>query len=236
MIMGLPLHPLTVEFGGLPVTLSTGAVKAGIIAVLWLCVALIGGYYDNWYWTGFGPHVYGGKSLWDWMQLLLIPLVLLVVGLLFNHLQSASQERQADQRIEEDRKLAEQRAITEREIAADNQREATLQTYLDNISALLLDEQLRTSQKDAEIRSVARTRTLSALRRLDGERKGTLVQFLHESQLISGTTSIIDLGGADLTGANLFRANLTGAEVTTEQLDSCSSVGGATMPDGSTHN
>ena len=54
-----------------------------------------------------------------------------------------------------------------------------------------------------------------------------------------------ELVGTDLRGANLDRAvlknadlseaNLTGAVVTEEQLDSCQSLKGATMPDGSEH-
>jgi uncharacterized protein YjbI with pentapeptide repeats len=43
------------------------------------------------------------------------------------------------------------------------------------------------------------------------------------------------LAGADLTGANLRDADLTGASVTEEQLATCASLEGATMPDGSIH-
>jgi hypothetical protein len=44
-----------------------------------------------------------------------------------------------------------------------------------------------------------------------------------------------DLTGADLTGADLTEANLTDAKVTKEQLDSCQSLSGATMPNGQKH-
>jgi hypothetical protein len=45
--------------------------KAGITALLsgWL-ITLVGGYNANWHWTG-----YQGNTLWDWLQLLLLPLV-----------------------------------------------------------------------------------------------------------------------------------------------------------------
>src|SRR5213592_265877 len=53
-----------------------------------------------------------GKTLWDWLQLLIIPAVLAGGGLWFNQMQK-NREQQA----------IEQQAKTEREIAEDNQRE-----------------------------------------------------------------------------------------------------------------
>jgi hypothetical protein len=49
---------------------------------------------------------------------------------------------------------------------------------------LILDKGLRRSEKDAEIRTVARARTLAVLRGLDENRKGQVVRFLHEVELI----------------------------------------------------
>jgi hypothetical protein len=45
--------------------------KAGLTALMtgWL-ITLVGGYDGNWRWTG-----YQGNTLWDWLQLLLLPLV-----------------------------------------------------------------------------------------------------------------------------------------------------------------
>jgi len=44
-----------------------------------------------------------------------------------------------------------------------------------------------------------------------------------------------NLEGADLSNAYLGGANLKGANVTDEQLATCKSLEGATMPDGSKH-
>jgi len=68
----------------------------------------------------------------------------------------------------------------EREIVADHRQEDTLRKYLDQLQGLLLEKGLRDSEKDAAVRSVARARTLQALERLDGTRKGMLVRFLYE--------------------------------------------------------
>jgi uncharacterized protein YjbI with pentapeptide repeats len=74
-------------------------------------------------------------------------------------------------------------------------------------------------------------------------RKGVLLQFLHEAGLITKNKTIIDLrrgdlreadlSGVDLSGADLSGANLSGAlliesKVTAEQLATALSLNGAT--------
>jgi hypothetical protein len=94
---------------------------------------------------------------------------------------------------------------------------------------LILEKGLRRSEEYAEIRDVARARTLAALRSLDGNRKGQVARFLHEADLIGALRkgqvieAIIDLRGADLSGA---------AGGTNQQLAQAKSLGGATLPDG----
>lgn len=140
------------------------------------------------------------KTLWDWMELLIIPLVLGFGAFFLNRSERAIEHQ-----------IAEDRAKVEREIATDRQREAALQSYLDRMADLLLKENLRFSE-NKEVRNVARIRTLTVLRALDGERKGMLVLFLQEAGLIR-RDGIIDLTGADLTKADLERAHLNGANL-----------------------
>ena len=154
-----------------------------------------------------------GKTLWDWLQLLIIPAVLAVGGYLLNYTTSRNERQATEQRAQVEREAAEKRAQTERDIASDNQREAALQTYIDKISELLCERNLRESQPEDEVQIIARVRTLTTLPRLDATRKGSVIQFLYESQLISKNKNIIDLGGANLSRANLSRANLNGANL-----------------------
>ncbi len=137
-------------------------------------------------WTGFGD-----KKLWDWLHLLIVPTVLGSALLWFNFSQSNS----------------------EQEIAVERTREDALQAYLDRMSELLLDRKLGESAPQSEVREVARARTLTVLRRLDGERKGILLRFLRESELIVGPGAVVDLGGADLQGAYLHSAQLSLADL-----------------------
>ena len=188
-------------------------IIAGLI--LWVIILRINGY--PWAdWTGFGDYTGPlikedrAKTLWDWMELLVIPAVLAVGALLFNW-----SERKNERKIADDRNKHDQ------EIAADRMRETALQTYFDRMTELLLDKDLRKSEPDDEIRDVARTRTLTTLRMLDPVRKGLLARFLYEADLILKDKPVIDLSradlseahlsGADLSEADLSRANLTGA-------------------------
>jgi hypothetical protein len=117
----------------------------------------------------------------DWLQLLIVPLALVVIGLLFSVQQDARQQRIENQRAEAERKLAEQRAQDE-----------ALQAYLDQMNNLLLEHNLRDSKGHSEVRTLARARTLTVLGRLDSERNSAILQFLREAQLISGTDPVVN--------------------------------------------
>ncbi len=197
------------------------ALLIPFLVALFLTI-IIGGYRLHWYWTGFTGDKETYKTLYDWMQLLFIPIVLAVAGFWFNH-----RERQAAElRADNEREIEQQRAKAEQEIALDKQREAALQAYINEMSELLLHENLRESQTEDEVRKIARVRTLTVLPRLDGQRKRNVILFLYESGLINTDKRIIDLNGADLgevnlsggrlvgvslAGANLSRANLKNA-------------------------
>ena len=104
-----------------------------------------------------------------------------------------------------------QRGI-ELEIEKDRQQEAVLREYMDGVTELLLDNGLRTSEEGAQVRAVARARTLTVVRELDGKRKGLLLRFLTQLDLIRGE-ALVSLGGADLRGADLRDADLSGADL-----------------------
>lgn len=164
------------------------------------------------------------KTLWDWMELLVIPLVLVFGAFILNRSERESERQQA-----------EERAKLEREIANDRQQEAALQAYFDRMSDLLLKEKLRTTKK-AEVRDVARTRTISIMRVLDRRRNNLVIQFLREARVVTDKNSILNgaemegmdlqrlhlnevymqganLEGADLQDAYLYQANLQGARL-----------------------
>src|ERR687889_1963320 len=72
-----------------------------------------------------------GKTVWNWLELLIVPLALAVIGLWFTTQQETRQQQIENQRAEAERELAQQRAQDE-----------SLQAYLDQMSQLILDRQL----------------------------------------------------------------------------------------------
>ena len=164
-------------------------------------------------WTGFGEYTLPNgdfiqrKKLWDWMELLIIPLVLAGGALFLQRSERAVERRIADERIQEDRRIAEERSKLEREIAADRQQEAALQAYIDRMAELLLNGKLTTSKND-EARNVARVRTLTLLRSLDGKRRAIALKFLYEANLMVKESTIVDLRGANLTDVKLLHEDL----------------------------
>jgi hypothetical protein len=185
---------------------------------------------SKWKWMGFS-----GKTLWDWLQLLAVlalPVVLVFVWISFSIQQEASNQQQH---------------LIDLKIADDQQQEATLKAYLDDMTTLLLDKKLggqaaadKTASAEAAV--IARAKTLTALSRLtDPQRKARVVQFLYEAHLIgyydathsSLHNTTVDLSGVNLSGVNLSGVNLSGVNLSGADLSGASLSGadlyGATL-------
>jgi hypothetical protein len=199
----------TISLSQKPGTLKMAvAVPLTLPAVIWLST-----HGQTLEWTGLAKAVITSlqtKTFWDWLDLLLLPLVL-ASGLL---LLITSRQQIERQRSEED-------ALVEREIASDQQKEEAIQAYFDRIADLLLKDKL-SKYSPEEVKTVARIRTLTVLRGLDPKRKGRILMFLKDSGLID-REAVIDLCGADLSGisaafaslgrVNIGDANLSGADL-----------------------
>src|SRR6266487_3565845 len=165
---------------------------------------------------------FAGKSPWDLIQLLLIPLVLAGVGFWFSAQQNQTSLQVNERQHQADLQIAATRYANDQQLAADQQRETTLKTYLDDMSNLLLNNKLLESKPGDAVRQVARERTLTTLRRLEANRNRIVVQFLQDTHLIGGKNAVINLGDADLSRA----------KVTQAQLNEAKSLKGTIMPDG----
>jgi hypothetical protein len=161
-----------------------------------------------------------GKTAWDWLALLIVPLFIVVatvvVTTVLNYFENQRENQRADALRKADTERADtlleaenRRALAQQQIEDDRARGAVLQSYIQDMTKLLLEEQLATSGLNEPIRAIARSSTLTAIRQLDADRKGVLLQFLHESNLIRETNPIISLNGANLSNANLTGADLS---------------------------
>jgi Pentapeptide repeats (8 copies) len=141
-----------------------------------------------------------GMTVRNWLELLVVPLVLLGIGLLFQIQQNEVEERhlEAQQHIEE------QRAQDE-----------ALQTYLEQIGQMLLDKDrpLRQSKEGDEVQLLARARTVTILRRLDSARNRDILQFLREARLVPSNKYEIQEHIVRLDNSNLSKADLKGANL-----------------------
>ena len=159
-----------------------------------------------WLWTGWR-----GKKLWDWQALLFIPVSIALIASLFTQWQNNRQQELENLRAER----------------------AMVETYLEHIGTLLLEEDLRTANENSDVRLLARARTLIVLDGLSEDRKVRLLNFLSETKLIQsgsqGEPPVISLRFADLSGTRLVsrkilshtdldRADLIGANLDNAEL------------------
>ena len=192
----------------LPAILSKSMVRrvllvaAGLSLAAGLAVALVGGYAWHWSWVGVAPAPASGaqpsKTLWDWLSLLIVPLVLAGAGYWFSRRQSEQQERRA----------------------AEERRDTVLRDALDRLGEAYLRDPVPVENVRAHL--------LATLRQLDGERRSILMGFLndanrdtkrHEYDLSGARLENTELVGFDLARFTLVNAHLTGASLAGTHLE-----------------
>jgi hypothetical protein len=143
-----------------------------------------------------------GKTLWDFLGLLIVPVVIALAGWYLSEVSTRNQQQIEDQRSQ-----------AQQETENDRVRQSVLQSYIQHMTELLLDKGLATSKPEQPIRQISRSSTLATIRQLDADRKAILLQFLYESNLIKEIDPIINLRGADLRDANLLEIDLRDANL-----------------------
>ena len=111
----------------------------------------------------------------------------------------------------------------------DQQRQATLSGYLDDMSVLVLQDKLPESKPGDPVRAIASARTITSVRDLDGPRKGTLIRYLWEAGLLVRPKPIVNIVGADLTGAVFSNADLDGIVLSQLKLNNAQFARYATL-------
>lgn len=148
------------------------------------------------------------KTFWDWMELLIIPFVLILVTWWLNKTQKK----------------------IERELAEERQQQTVLEMYLDRMSDLLLNHNLCESDEFSPPRLMAVAHTHNVLRILTPKRKRQVLKFLEETGLI--WYEIIgqripppihlcraDLSEADLENIFLYEVDLDESNLTNANLE-----------------
>jgi len=132
-----------------------------------------------------------GKTLWDWMQLLIIPIMLLTIGRWYSNVTRESDLAIADEQLQK-QKLA---------------------NYLNKMEDYMLNRGLREAkdQDDSSIVYMAQIQSIAALRSVDTKRQELILQFLYDvglSDIFAGASmDNIDLSHLFLC-AHIFRSEM----------------------------
>lgn len=103
--------------------------------------------------------------------------------------------------------------------ALNQQYQATLNNYINDISALTLYHELSHSPPGSPVAAIAVARTDTAVRNLDGIRKGILIRYLWEADLVRGPRPVVYLHKVNLNGAVFTNAYLYGVNLSTDSLE-----------------
>ena len=141
-----------------------------------------------------------GKTVWDLLQLLIVPVALTLITVGFTWYQGVRLQNLEDQRAQSAQAIEEERA-----------EDAALQSYLDQMSRLMLENNLRDAEEDSETRTLAGARTLTILQSLGEQKhKKSALRYLYEADLIDSPQPIVGLEGANLQDIDLENTNLSG--------------------------
>jgi hypothetical protein len=184
---------------------------------------------------GTGP---GKISFWEWLGVLIIPFALLGAGILLHNEQVRYEEAASAQRAQDD----------------------ALRQYLDQMSALMIDECLREQPENSDARLLAQARTTTILLELDNTRKRRPLKLIYRLHLINRAKPVFtlenaaldnadlsevtlrdaclkgldlrraDLRGADLSGSDLSDADLRGADLRRANLSDADLRGANLLP------
>jgi uncharacterized protein YjbI with pentapeptide repeats len=136
------------------------------------------------------------RTFWDWLALLTISAVIAGAALWFT-------SRQAQQQLA----FQAAQASQQRDIQARESQDAAFQSYLDQMSNLILNHDLSNTNKES-VHALARSRTLTVVRGQGPKGKADVVNFLHEAGLIKADQPSVKLDVAHLESAALDTARL----------------------------
>jgi flagellar biosynthesis/type III secretory pathway M-ring protein FliF/YscJ len=104
------------------------------------------------------------KTAWDWLSLLIVPLFIVIATVVATAVLNYFETERENKRAEALRQADRERAQTQQQIEDDRVRQSVLQSYIQDMTELLLDRGLATSEHDQPIRDIARSSTLTAVR------------------------------------------------------------------------
>jgi uncharacterized protein YjbI with pentapeptide repeats len=147
------------------------------------------------------------RTAWEWLQLLIVPIILSLITLAFTWQQNRHQQVLETQRAQSDQRVQEQRA-----------EDGALQAYLDKMGELMLQRNLLKSEEGDTAFTLAQARTTTVIQRFDAKHNKSVARFLTDAGLTgAGDAGPSLLAGTDLQGAELADTPLQGANFVEQQ-------------------
>ena len=139
------------------------------------------------------------RAIFKVCSAILVPIMigLLTVTVSIVQLHIASKQR------DQDLKIAEDNRVQHRLMANKLRWDSILATYIKEISQIFTSLNFSFLKMDPLVTFIIRTKTLTACRQLDVERKARLIQFLYESGAILVGQNPVDITNANLDGIDL---------------------------------
>ena len=160
---------------------------------------------------------FSAKTLWDWMELLVVPAIFLLIGAGFTYTQKQTEQS-----------IAKKSRELDRNIALERQQQQILENYINSMTGLLLNSGLGQENAQQSVTSLASALTVNAIIELEPKRNKQIIHFLFHAFLLTsgqGTHLLrgVDLSGVNLSGVNmyyadLFNSNLSGANLNRANL------------------
>ncbi|MGK7895300.1 MAG: pentapeptide repeat-containing protein [Xenococcus sp. (in: cyanobacteria)] len=151
--------------------------------------------------SGLKAVMFLGVSLWEWIKVSFGPTVLGLISVFLRQFLAEQDKKKKKQQAE----IARKAQLQEKEITEDRLRHEKLKDYLDHMTGVLLRENTLDDETDELLKAVVRARTIVVLQELEGKRKGAVIRFLEDCNVIK----FLDLAKADLQEANLKGVNLS---------------------------
>ncbi len=121
-------------------------------------------------------------TLWDWLDLLLIPLSLALAGFIFTRSERLRKNNSDNQKLQD----------------------SLLISYLDKMKELVIDRNLSQCNSTDSISLYARAITFTTLTQMSGINKGLMLRFLAETGIINGESPPVNMQGADLDKLDFY--------------------------------
>jgi uncharacterized protein YjbI with pentapeptide repeats len=136
-----------------------------------------------WQWTGVGE-----KKLWDFLQLLIVPGVLLLAGW---NLQDSAKQR-------------------EQQAATDKAQQETLVKYLDQMAESIKTDDLLRAKPGTKSFLIAQIRTVTVLQQLNPDRQRAVIQFLRTANLFDRSNRPNKFESSEIMSKNVYKINSYG--------------------------